>query len=137
MRDLYHNVLVTQHLNPVVSTSTKTSSTIDLQGFNSASVVVAVGTSADTLTGSLYWTLSLQHSDNDSSYSAVAASDTSAGVISYVVNSSSLDKTCYSFGYVGGKRYLQAVATPAGSVSSGVPLAIVALRGNPAARPVN
>jgi hypothetical protein len=136
MRDLYHNILPTQVLNPVVSTTAKTSSTIDLQGFNSLSVVFALGQSGDTLSGSLYWTLTLQHSDDNVSYSAVATTDCNAGVNSITVNSSSLDETSYSIGYIGAKRYLQAVATPTGSVSTGIPLGMIALRGTPAYRPV-
>jgi len=136
MRDLYHNVLATQVLNPVVATSTKTSATIDMQGYNSVSVVFLLGTSADTLTTSLYWTLKLQHSDDNSSYSDVATIDINAGNATTVVNSLSLDETAYSFGYIGGKRYIQAVATPTGSVSSGVPIGMLALRGTPSYKTV-
>ena len=110
MRDLYHNVLATQVLNPVVSTSTKTSSAIDLQGFNATSVIFAVGLAGDTLTGSVYWTLKLQHSDDDTTYTDTSTTDINAGNATTVVNSSSLDETAYSFGYIGAKRYLKAVA---------------------------
>src|SRR5471032_3000274 len=101
MRDLYHNVLATQVLSPVVSTATKTSSTIDLQGFNSASVVFAIGLSGDTLSGSLYWTLSLQDSPDNVTYTAVPASAISAGVdggtATAVLNATTLDRQAYSF----------------------------------------
>jgi len=137
MRDLYHNVLATQVLSPVVATSTKTSSTIDMQGYNSLSVVFAVGTAGDTLSGSIYWTLKLQESDNDSSYTDVIAADIYSGSATAVVNSLSLDETSYSFGYKGTKRYVQAVATASGSHSTGTPLGILALRGNAGYSPVN
>ena len=136
MRDLYHNVLVTQHLNPIVSTATKTSSTIDLQGFNSASIVFSLGQSGDILSSSLYWTLSLQESNDNVTYTAVTSAETNAGVASVAVNTTTADKTTYSFGYIGGSRYLQALATPTGSVSTGVPIGIIALRGNAAYKPV-
>jgi len=136
MRDLYHNVLATQVLSPVVATSTKTSSTVDLEGFNSASIVFLVGASGDTLSTSLYWTLSIQHSADNVTYTPVATTDINAGNISSVVNSSGLASTAYSFGYIGANRYLQAVATPTGSVSSGIPIGILALRGTPSYRPV-
>jgi hypothetical protein len=71
MQDLYHNVLVQQALNPINSTVTRTSSAIDLQGFDSASVIFAIGTSGDTLSGSVFWTLKIQHSDDDSTYADV------------------------------------------------------------------
>lgn len=135
MRDLYHNVLVTQHLNPVVSTTTKTSTTIDQQGYNSVTVVFAIGQSGDTLSGSLFWTLKLQHSDDDSVYTDIATADTYS-LLTVVVDSSTKDKMAYSFGYMGGKRYLKAVATPTGTHTNGTPIGIVALRGNPAYAPV-
>jgi hypothetical protein len=136
MRDLYHGVLVTQCLNPVVSSTTKTSSAIDLQGFNAVSVVFAVGQSGDTLSGSVYWTLKLQHSDDDSVYTDVSAADISSGTATAIVNSSSLDETAYSFGYIGSKRYLKAVAIPTGTHSNGTPIGMVALRGTPSYSPV-
>lgn len=136
MRDLYHNVLVTQHLNPVNSTTTKTSTVIDLKGYNSASVIFAVGLSGDTLSGSVYWTLKLQESDNDSDYTDVAAADLLNGSATVVIDAAAEDETSVVFGYKGSKRYLKGVATPTGTHSTGTPLGIVALRGTPAYAPV-
>lgn len=136
MRDLYHNVLVTQHLNPVTSSTTKTSTAIDLKGFNGAEVVFAIGLSGDTLSGSVLWTLKLQHSDDDSSYSDVTTADLNNSSATVVIDSSSEDETAYSFGYIGNKRYLKAVATPTGTHSNGTPIGIIALRGNAAYMPV-
>jgi hypothetical protein len=136
MRDLYHNVAVTQVLNPVTSSTTKTSSTIDLQGFNSADVIFAIGASGDTLSGSLFWTLKLQHSDDDSVYTDTALADLNNTALTVVVNSSSLDKTAYGFGYQGGKRYLKGIATPTGTHTNGTPIGIFALRDAAAYKPV-
>lgn len=136
MRDLYHRVLVTQHLSPVVSTATKTSTAIDLQGYNSANVVFSIGLAGDTLSGSLYWTLKLQHSDDDSAYTDTAITDLNNPSLTVVVNSSSLDRNTYGFGYQGNKRYLKAVATPTGTHSNGTPIGIIALRGAPSYSPV-
>lgn len=136
MRDLYHNVLVSQHLNPVVSTTVKTSTTIDLQGYNAANIIFSIGLAADTLSGSVYWTLKLQHSDDDISYADVAITDLNSPSLTVVVNSAVTDKNAYSFGYQGAKRYLKAVATPTGTHTLGTPIAIVAVRGTPAYSPV-
>ena len=137
MRDLYRNILVTQHLNPINSTAVRTSTTIDLQGYNSANVLFAMGQSGDTLSGSIYWTLKLTHSDDDSSYSDVTLVDLNNPTQTVVVNSSSLDRTVYGFGYTGSKRYLRAVATPTGTHSVGTPIGMLALRGTAAYAPVN
>ncbi len=136
MRDIYHNILVSQHLSPVVSTATKTSTTIDLQGYNSAMVVFNIGLAADTLSGSVYWTLKLQHSDDDSTYTDLAAADQNSPSLTVVIDSSSKDRTVYSFGYQGAKRYLKAIATPTGTHTNGTPIGIVALRGAASYHPV-
>ena len=131
MRDLYNDISVTQPLNPVVSTTTKTSTAVDLQGFNSASILFSIGQSADSLSGSIYWTLKLQHSDDDLSYGDLDAADV-LGSASIVVDSTSEDELVYRIGYVGKKRYLKGIATPTGTHSSGTPIGIIALRGRAA-----
>jgi hypothetical protein len=136
MKDLYHNLNVQQVLSPVVSTTSKTSSAIDMQGFESAIVSVAIGQSGDSLSGSVYWTLKLQHSDTDSGYADVTADELMNDSATVVVNSSSLDETAYNFGYKGGKRYVKAVATPSGSHSSGTPIAMLAVQGHASYSPV-
>lgn len=136
MQDLYHNVLVQQALNPVNSTTTKTSSAIDIQGFDSATVVFAIGTAGDTLSGSVYWTLKVQHSDDDSTYVDVPVAGLLNSAATVVVDSSTKDKTAYSFGYIGGKRYLKGLATPTGTHSVGTPIGILALKGNASLAPV-
>jgi hypothetical protein len=136
MRDLYHNVLVTQHFNPAVSSVTRTSTAIDLQGFNSANVVFCIGQSADTLSGAVYWTLKLQHSDDDSLYNDVTLADLNNSALTVVINSSALDRTAYGFGYIGNKRYLKAIATPTGTHTNGTPIGMIAMRNAAAYSPV-
>lgn len=137
MRDIYRNILVTQHLHPVVATTSKTSTTIDLQGYDSANVLFAVGQSGDTLSGSLYWTLKLTHSDVDSGYTDVELADLNNATATVVIDASSEDETVCGFGYKGNKRYLRAVATATGTHTNGTPMGIVALRGTPSYSPVN
>lgn len=137
MRDLYRNILVTQHFNPATRTAATTSTTIDLQGYNSANILFAVGQSGDTLSGSLFWTLKLTHSDDDSAYVDVPLVDLNNPSATVVINASTLDRTVYGFGYNGNRRYLRAVATPTGTHTVGTPMGIVALRGTPAYSPVN
>lgn len=128
MRDIYHNVLVSQHLSPVVSTTTKTSTAIDLQGYNSADVLFAIGLAADTLSGSVYWTLKLQHSDDDATYVDLVVADLNSPSLTVVIDASTKDRTSYSFGYQGNKRYLKGIATPTGTHTNGTPIGVLALR---------
>ncbi len=136
MRDLYKNVLATQVSNPSTGNTTRTSSTIDMQGFNSLNVLVALGQAADTLSGTVYWTLKLTHSSDDATYTDVAAGDIGSGVATVVVNATTLDKVTYAFGYTGALRYIRAVATPTGTHTNGTPMGMIALRGNPNYAPV-
>jgi len=136
MRDLYSNVLVTQISNPATATTTRTSSAVDLQGFNSLSMLVSLGQAADTLSGSLFWTLKLTHSNDDVTYVDTVAADIISGIPTMVVNATTLDEATYAFGYAGIRRYIKAVATPTGSHVSGTPIGMVALRGTPAYSPV-
>lgn len=136
MKDLYNNVKVTQVEIPAVKTATATSDTIDMQGFESLAVVFNVGNSADTLSGSVYWTLSLTESDDDSSYTAVSADDLHNSAATYVIDAPAEDSLAVKFGYKGNKRYVRAVATATGSHSSGTPIGIVAVQGHAAVAPV-
>lgn len=136
MRDIYHNILVTQHLSPAVSTTTKTSTAIDLQGYNGSDVIFTLGLAADTLSGSIYWTLKLQHSDDDSTYSDLVVSDLNSSSLTVVIDASTKDRASYSFGYQGNKRYLKAVATPTGTHTNGTPIGVLALRGGASYTPV-
>lgn len=135
MKDLYHNLAVQDILDAVNATTTKTSSTIDLQGFDSLSVIFSVGNSADTLSGSVYWTLKLTHSDDDSSYSDVTLSGLLNTSATYVINTPTGDNVAIPFGYIGGKRYVRAVATATGTHTNGTPMSMVALKGHPSMRP--
>ncbi len=137
MRDLYDNILVTQVSNPATSTTTRTSSTVDMQGFNSLNMLVSLGQAGDTLSGSVYWTLKIAHSNDDVTYVDTVATELSSPNVTVAVNTTTLDKTTYAFGYVGGKRYVKAVATPSGTHSVGTPIGMIALRGTANYSPVN
>ena len=78
----------------------------------------------------------MQHSDDDTTYLDLAAADLNSPSLTVVVDSSTKDRTIYSFGYQGSKRYLKALATPTGTHSSGTPIGILALRSAAAYMPV-
>lgn len=143
-KDLFSNIKVSQVEIPAVKTSTATSDSIDVAGYESLAVVFNVGNSGDTLSGSLYWTLSLTECDTtDGSFTAVAATDvqvqggTFGTTSTYVIDAPTEDSLSVTFGYVGSKRYVQAVATATGSHSSGTPIGIIAIQGNPSTAPVS
>lgn len=106
-RDLYHNLGVVQLLKPqtINDTDTKTS-LLDTRGFRSAviSLFMGVFTGADS---DSYVTPVLQESDTtaDTDFTTVAAADLQGAFT--VVNSTSVDETVQTVGYVGTKRYIR------------------------------
>jgi hypothetical protein len=119
-------------------TSTTTSSACDLKGYSAVDVLFILGDSGDTLAANLSWTWSLTECDTtDGSYTAVALADligvtTLAGCIA---NAETEDSTVYRIGYKGSKRFLKAVMTAAGSTSTGIFCAIVALKAHAHSEP--
>ncbi|MGD9538544.1 MAG: hypothetical protein AB7P52_11505 [Alphaproteobacteria bacterium] len=124
MRDLKSNLQAVTSLAPAAITASANGSGVDLRGFDAAMVTFVVGTVTDGT-----HTPSLEESDNDSSYTPVAAADL---IGAFVALTSGANQ---SVGYRGGKRYVRAVTTVAGATTGGVYAAIV-LRGRPAHAPV-
>lgn len=136
MKDLYHNLAISQVTTPAVLTATTTSSAIDLQGYASACVIFAVGVSGDTLTNMVYWTLSLTESDDNVTYTPVGAADLTEGSASIHIDDPAEDDVLHVMGYQGGKRYLKAVITKTGTHSNGTPFGVVAVKGHASYAPV-
>lgn len=136
MKHIYKNILVSAVVSTATRTTTTTSSTIDMQGFQALSVIFAVGQSADTLSGSIYWVLKLTHSDDNVTFTDVTAAELQSGAATVTINSGSLDDTVYHFAYAGNKRYVKAVATASGTHTNGTPFSVLSLRGRPGYSPV-
>lgn len=137
MKDLYNKIEVVSVLDPITVSATATYTDIDLQGFNSAVILIHMGVDA-ALDGSNYWTFTLQDSADGTTYANVETADmldltVTSGVV-LTVDSTSEDNTVYKIGYVGGKRYLQLVATETGTLSG--PMAITLIKGDPEIAPV-
>tara|TARA_R110002126_G_scaffold223832_2_gene368790 strand:- start:400 stop:846 length:447 start_codon:yes stop_codon:yes gene_type:complete len=136
MRDLANRVVQTAVLAPVVQNATVTSAAIDLEGFNSAMISVATGVEGVTLSGSVFWTFILQHSDDDSTYTVVSSSkDVTDGSIDSNGIFLTLDDNAETpqvsgIGYIGGKRYLKVVTTKNGTMSTGTPISVNCIKGN-------
>lgn len=135
MRDIYNNTAIQQVLDPAVATTTQTSATIDVQGYQALEVIIAVGESGDTLSWSVRWDFKLQESDNDADYEDVALSDLHNDAATVTVDDPAEDDVAVVFGYKGSKRYVQAVATATGSHSNGTPLAMLAVLAKPESVP--
>lgn len=136
MKDLYNNVKVTQVYDPALKTASITSNTIDMQGYNSLVAIATIGATGDTLSGSVYWTVSIEESDDDSTYTEVAAADLHNGVNNVVIDDNSEDQIPVKYGYKGSKRYLRVKVTKTGTHTNGTPMGVIALRSHAADLPV-
>lgn len=135
-RDTYNNINILHVKDPATQTATVTSNTIDMQGYRSLTVLVVMGATGDTLSGSIFWTLKLRHSDDDSTYVDCVVGELLNSAATIVVNSNSADQNTFKFGYRGGKRYVKAVITPTGTHTNGTPMGVVAVRSHAGNRPV-
>lgn len=131
MRDAYNNLLVKNTLTPAARTASANGTTVDRAEdssmFQDALVVITVGTVTDGT-----HTFEVQHSDDNSSWAAVADADLQGAEPAVT---SSTDETVYEIGYKGVKRYLRAATTVASATTGGLYGAQVVLS-NPRVAPV-
>ena len=73
MQDIANSLKVLNTINPVVGTSDANGTGIDLQGYESAMVVVPTGIEGDTLSSSVKIDFKLEESSDDSTYTAVTS----------------------------------------------------------------
>ena len=136
MKDLANSVVAVQSLAPANRTGDANGTGVDLQGFESATAVFDVGAEGDTLSASVKIEGQLEHSDDNTNFSAVPTSQVTDGstnatgvFVTYDANAEV--PAVASIGYVGGKRYLRVVDQRTGTQSSGTPSSAMIIKGNP------
>ena len=140
MKDLSNNINPAVSIINAVKTAAGNGTGVDLQGYESATVLVDVGAEGDTLSGSVYFEVSLEHSDDNSTYSDCAQAAIIDGTIAAGGIFLKLDGTTggdpdtaggiFRIGYVGGKRYVRVVLAKTGTHSNGTPLGAMIVRGH-------
>jgi hypothetical protein len=137
LHDNLSKAMIEQAAGPENRTATLTGDTIDMAGCGACFFVFCIGVSADTLSGSVYWTCSLTESAiSDSAFGDVADADIIGPTTNdVVIDSDTEDDACYVIGYKGSKRYVRPVITMTGSHGSGTPLSIIAIKGHLATAP--
>lgn len=127
MKDMYSNVEAVQVLAPAVLAATDTATALDLQGFNSATVIVETG----AIVSAGDFTAKLQESDTTTGgdFTDVAAGDL-LGTFPASLEAASTVKV----GYVGAKRYIRTVTTKNSGTS--IATSITLLKGHPTDAPV-
>tara|TARA_R100001510_G_C7613318_1_gene176192 strand:+ start:238 stop:699 length:462 start_codon:yes stop_codon:yes gene_type:complete len=145
MQDLSHNIKVENSIINAVKTAAANGTGIDLKGFEEATAIVDVGAEGDTLSSSVYFEISLEHSDDDSTYTDVTQSEIVNGTIAAGGIWLKLDGTTggdpdttgaqFQIGYVGGKRYIRLVLAKTGTHSNGTPISGVIVKSRPRVAP--
>jgi hypothetical protein len=101
--------VVTTSLAPAARTATANGTGVDLANAGSANVHVIVGAVTDGT-----HTPKLQESDDNSTFTDVAAADLNGTFAAIAAN------TTQKVGYIGAKRYIRVVSTVSGATTGGV-----------------
>lgn len=144
MRDLASFIAPVLALNPASPTTTPTAIVMDMQGFDAAALLLAIGVGGITFTSTNKIEFQLEHADDNGSgaagtYSNVTADDlygadapaTVTGGIIKALTTAHATPDVSEFGYKGGKRFLRFTATFSGTHATGTPLAAVLVKGHP------
>ncbi|MBL8712277.1 MAG: hypothetical protein JNM12_05210 [Alphaproteobacteria bacterium] len=146
MHDLINTLSIQQTLRPqTVQGSALNSGNIDMQGAEALAIVVLVGDIADALDTSHRIDLKIEHAEDDgtgapASYAACTDDDVlnftglTSGIF-MAVDGSGDEQKRHVIGYRGGKRFVKVTATPV-SLSTGGPIAMLAIKGNLSSLPV-
>jgi hypothetical protein len=138
-KDLASRVALAQAIGPATIDADTTPAAIDLAGFQSAAIAIAVGVGGITFTTSNKIEFTLQHSDDNSSYADVTVDDINgkdapATVTSGIVKALTAEHASADvseIGYIGGKRYLKLKADFSGTHGTGTPISATVIKGNP------
>lgn len=148
MHDIVNNIAIEQVLSPqTIQSAALDSGDIDLLGCGTLAVAVAVGNIGDALDGNSRIDLKIEHADDNGSgvpaaYAACADADVqnAAGLdgngVFVRIDANAKENKRHAIGYCGGKRFVRVTATPV-SIETGGPIAMIALKGNAAQKPVS
>ena len=140
MKDLSNNISPAVSLAAAVRSAAANGTGVDLQGYESATVLVDVGAEGDTLSSSVHFEVSLEESDDNSTFTDVAQASIIDGTIASGGIFLKLDGTTggdpdttggiFRVGYVGNKRYIRVVLAKTGTHSNGTPIGAMVVRGS-------
>lgn len=133
MKDMHSAMLAAVAIGAATLAADNTPAAIDLKGYNSAEILLAIGIGGITFDATNKVEFVLTHSDDDSTYTNVADADMlgvssiSSGIIKSLVAAHAAAGV-YRFGYRGNKRYLKLLADFSGTHGTGTPIAATVLK---------
>lgn len=133
MRDLHSGLIAVLAIAPAVHAAAPTPVDIDLQGYNSAEIILPIGVGGITFTDVNKIEFKLAHSDDDVTYTDVTDADMLgvSGISNGIIKSlmaAHATADVYRFGYKGNKRYLRLIADFSGTHVAGTPFSAVVLK---------
>lgn len=140
MKDLHSHVAAIALLAAATYSADAASSGIDLAGYNSAEILLYIDDGGITFDATNKIEFVLEESDDNSTWTAVAAKDVlgvdsvTSGIIKALVAAHS--EGVYRFGYVGTKRYIRLTANFSGTHGTGTPICALLIKGHPELSPV-
>ena len=143
MFDIKNNLKIVKGLSPATITANTSSAECDLKGFSGAMCVVTTGVSGDTLSGTVFWNITLEHGDTSGALSTVTSNnDVTGGTLAAnnswaLLNATTDASNVFGIGYVGGKKFLKATITKTGTHSNGTIVGMNFIKGHPISAPVS
>lgn len=141
MRDLRNNIKSVVGIGNATFTADNTPAAIDLDGFDAAVIEFAVGVGGITFDTTNKVEFKVTHSDDDSTYTAVADADVEltesnittvgTGGIVYSLIAAHAAATVVNIGYVGNKRYVKILADFSGTHGTGTPIGVQVIKALP------
>jgi|TARA_R100000149_G_scaffold12056_1_gene4559 hypothetical protein len=137
MKDLVNSIAAVSSLAAEARQADTNGAGVDLQGFESATAVAMVGAEGITLSGTNFIEFKIEHSDDDSTYTAVtSANDVIEGTVDSNGVFAKFDDNAEApavatIGYRGGKRYVRIVDERSGTHGSATATAAVIIKGHP------
>jgi hypothetical protein len=145
MRDLFNNLAVVKMLSAIVGNDDNEGTpavAIDTADFDSAVAVAIIGTSGDTLSGSLKIAVVAEESADDVTFTPITDADQLQGATPdgngnlATIDDAAEDDVIVKVGYLGFKRYFRLRLDFTGTHTNVTPIAMIGLRGHPQTRPV-
>lgn len=142
-REHFSDIGYAQALAPASRTADANGTTVDTQGFGSATVAFNVGASGITLSGANKIELEVEESDDGSTWADVAdehltvyESGTNPGTVKVLDATTDVNQT-YASGYKGYKRYIRPVLNYSGTHGAGTLIGAVVTKGDASFKPVS
>jgi hypothetical protein len=106
------------------TTANGTGLAVDTRDFQSITMIAHQGIAGDTLSGSLYWTVTFEECavTTAGSFTLIAAADLKGGLATVLIDAAAEDPTTIVRHYVGKLRYVRIVWSQTGTHTTGTPL---------------